>query len=82
MALFYHRLPALSRALYAAFSSCSAIILTTLLAVRLAADLEHLDYVAVLLHPSPELELSDGAGARAVGRRAQVQPGGGREATP
>lgn len=52
------------------------------LAVRLAADLEHLDYVAVLLHPSPELELSDGAGARAVGRRAQVQPGGGREATP
>lgn len=43
------------------------------LAVRPAANLDALDYLSVLLHDALELELSDGPGARAVGRRAQVR---------
>lgn len=50
--------------------------------VRLAARPGALDYVSVLLHDTPELELSDGPGARAVGRRAQFKDMPARESTP
>lgn len=51
-------------------------------AVRLAAHLGDLEYVAVLLYDAPELELSDGPGARSSGQRAQAGPDARREVTP
>lgn len=58
------------------------ITVGTRLAVRPHARLDALDYVSVLLYAAPELELSDGPGARAVGRRAQVRTLSAPEVTP
>ena len=50
--------------------------------VRLAARLDGLDYVSVVLHDAPALIISDGPGARAAGRRAQFQSDRRPEGTP
>lgn len=52
------------------------------LAVRPLARLDALDYVSVLLYAAPELELSDGPGARAAGRRAHARDKTLTESTP
>lgn len=50
--------------------------------VHLDADTERLSFVRVLLHASPMLEISDGPGARAVGRRAQALPDRSKREAP